>query len=81
MFSTTICYCYCSNFSDIFDVNWFISSLSSDVPIVKKLPLKPELSEERIYSTRVPRKCEAEYFKEKVLPLLQRKKVSPQFYI
>ena len=80
MMFSTICYCYCSNFSDIFDVNWFIS-LSLDVPIVTKLPLKPELSEERIYSTRVPRKCEPEYFKEKVLPLLERKKVSLQFYI
>jgi hypothetical protein len=61
-------------------VNWFISSLRSDVPIVKKLPSKLELNEERIYSTRVPRKCEPDFFKEKVLPLLQRQKVILSFY-
>lgn len=30
----------CSNFSDIFDEEWFISSLANDVKIIKKLPKK-----------------------------------------
>ncbi|KAI3774240.1 hypothetical protein L1987_48787 [Smallanthus sonchifolius] len=63
-----------SNFSDIFDVDWFISSLSKDVSIVKELPaidgrlFKP-------YPTRVPRKCDLECYESRVLPLLERKKV------
>lgn len=28
----------CSNFSDIFDDEWFISSLANDIKIIKKLP-------------------------------------------
>lgn len=63
-----------SNFSDIFDVDWFISTLALDVPIIKELPSRLEIGEERIYSTRVPRKCTPEYFRDKVLPLLQKKK-------
>ncbi|KAI3804060.1 hypothetical protein L1987_32228 [Smallanthus sonchifolius] len=63
-----------SNFSDVFDVDWFISSLSKDVSIVKELPaidgrfLNP-------YPTRVPRKCDLECYESRVLPLLEKKKV------
>jgi len=32
-------YLGCSNFSDVFDVNYFIESLRNDVPVVEKLPL------------------------------------------
>lgn len=28
----------CSNFSDVFDVNHFISALANDVKVIKKLP-------------------------------------------
>ncbi|KAM0025822.1 putative GDP-fucose protein O-fucosyltransferase [Helianthus debilis subsp. tardiflorus] len=63
-----------SNFSDIFDVDWFISYLSKDVNIVKKLSMidgkffNP-------YRTRVPRKCDLECYESRVLPLLEKKKV------
>ncbi|KAH7291101.1 hypothetical protein KP509_29G000500 [Ceratopteris richardii] len=63
-----------SNFSDIFDVEWFINTLSFDVKIVKELPTSFRITEDRIYSTRVPRKCKPDYFKDRVLPLLQRKR-------
>ncbi|KAJ0883548.1 putative GDP-fucose protein O-fucosyltransferase [Helianthus annuus] len=63
-----------SNFSDIFDVDWFISYLSKDVNIVKKLSMidgkffTP-------YRTRIPRKCDLECYESRVLPLLEKKKV------
>ncbi|KAG9141753.1 hypothetical protein Leryth_018128 [Lithospermum erythrorhizon] len=61
-----------SNFSEIFDVDWFISSLEKDVTIIKELPatggktLTP-------YSTRVPRKCNEQCYQDRVLPLLKKK--------
>lgn len=63
-----------SNFSDIFDVDWFMSTLAPDVKIVKQLPSSLGINEDRIYSMRVPRKCTPGYFKDRVLPLLQKKK-------
>ncbi|MCO5548509.1 hypothetical protein L7F22_001969 [Adiantum nelumboides] len=63
-----------SNFSDIFDVEWFISTLASDVTIVKELLPSLGINKDKIYSMRVPRKCTPEYFKDRVLPLLQKKK-------
>ncbi|KAL4568254.1 hypothetical protein LXL04_023862 [Taraxacum kok-saghyz] len=63
-----------SNFSDIFDVDWFITYLSKDVHVIKQLPTiegKPL----RPYRTRVPRRCDPECYQSRVLPLLERKKV------
>lgn len=66
----------CSDFLNIFDVDWFISSLAKDVPIVKRVPdkvmrsmLKPP------YTMRVPRKSEPDYYLDEVLPILLRRRV------
>ncbi|PWA55570.1 hypothetical protein CTI12_AA400040 [Artemisia annua] len=62
-----------SNFSEIFDVDWFISYLSKDVKIVKELPaiggkvVSP-------YRTRVPRKCNQGCYQTRMVPLLNKKK-------
>lgn len=62
----------CSNFSEIFDVSWFISSLSKDVKIVKQLPKKIG----KVFNMRVPRKCTPKCYKKRVLPALMKKHVS-----
>lgn len=65
----------CSDFSEIFDVNWFISYLSKDVKIIKDLPrmgnklIKP-------HTTRVPRKCNAKCYQTRIQPILIKKHVS-----
>ncbi|KAH7846451.1 hypothetical protein Vadar_014208 [Vaccinium darrowii] len=61
-----------SNFSEIFDVAWFISHLSKDVKIVKELPRRGG----KIwtpYTMRVPRKCNAKCYQSRVLPNLLKK--------
>eukprot|EP00250_Pteridium_aquilinum_P020995 c25006_g2_i1 orf=167-1915(+) len=60
-----------SNFSDIFDVEWFISTLAKDVKIIKELPA---ILHKKVYSARVPRRCKPEYFLAKTLPILRKKK-------
>ncbi|MCO5600870.1 hypothetical protein L7F22_054987 [Adiantum nelumboides] len=60
-----------SNFSDIFDEDWFISTLAQDVKIIKELPPKFNY---KVYSMRVPRRCKTEYFISKILPILRKKK-------
>ncbi|KAJ1411504.1 putative O-fucosyltransferase, plant [Sesbania bispinosa] len=62
-----------SNFSEIFDVNWFISYLSKDVKIVKQLPRKggKTLSP---YNMRVPRKCNERCYINRILPVLLKKR-------
>lgn len=66
----------CSDFPNIFDVNWFISTLSKDVTIVKRIPDKVMRSMEKPpYTMRVPRKSEPEYYLEQVLPILIRRRV------
>jgi hypothetical protein len=66
---------WCSDFAEIFDVDWFISFLSKDVTIIKQLPTKggkvliP-------YRTRAPRKCTPICYLTKVLPVLNKKHVS-----
>lgn len=64
-----------SNFSEIFDVDWFISSLSKDVEIIKQLPMKggKVLTP---HSMRVPRKCTPKCYQSRVLPVLNKKHVS-----
>ncbi|OIW07936.1 hypothetical protein TanjilG_20037 [Lupinus angustifolius] len=61
-----------SNFSEIFDVDWFISYLSKDVKIIKQLPRKggKTLS---AYSMRVPRKCNERCYINRILPVLMKK--------
>ena len=67
----------CSDFVDIFDVNWFISSLAKDVTIVKRVPDKVMRSMEKPpYTMRVPRKSAPEYYLDQVLPILLRRRVS-----
>ncbi|KAD7117501.1 hypothetical protein E3N88_04769 [Mikania micrantha] len=62
-----------SNFSEIFDVDWFMTYLSRDVKIVKELPaingrvVNP-------YRTRVPRKCNQGCYQSRMIPLLNKKK-------
>ncbi|XVE94430.1 hypothetical protein REPUB_Repub02eG0007900 [Reevesia pubescens] len=61
-----------SNFSEIFDVNWFISILSKDVKIIKQLP-KRRGKTWTPYHMRVPRKCTERCYKNRVLPVLLKR--------
>ncbi|OVA03190.1 GDP-fucose protein O-fucosyltransferase [Macleaya cordata] len=64
-----------SDFLNIFDVNWFISSLAKDVTIVKRIPDKVMRSMEKPpYTMRVPRKSTPEYYLDQVLPILLRRR-------
>lgn len=65
----------CSNFADIFDVNWFISFLRDDVRIIKKLS-NEEGKSVTPYSMRVPRKCTPDCYENRVLPQLIKRRVS-----
>ncbi|KAI4315248.1 hypothetical protein L6164_028078 [Bauhinia variegata] len=65
-----------SDFVNIFDVDWFISYLSKDVTIVKRVPDKVMRSMEKPpYTMRVPRKSDPEYYLDQVLPILLRRRV------
>ncbi|KAH9315409.1 hypothetical protein KI387_024036, partial [Taxus chinensis] len=64
-----------SNFEDIFDVDWFISSLSGDVKVVKELPEKIRKEAGRPSTLRVPRKCTRHCYESRVLPVLLRRHV------
>ncbi|KGN55854.1 O-fucosyltransferase 29 [Cucumis sativus] len=65
-----------SDFVNIFDVGRFISSLSKDVTIVKRVPDKVMRAMEKPpYTMRVPRKSEPEYYLDQVLPILLRRHV------
>ncbi|XP_051114838.1 O-fucosyltransferase 29 [Andrographis paniculata] len=65
-----------SDFNNIFDVDWFISYLAKDVPIIKRVPEKAMRSMDRPpYTMRVPRKSEPDYYLEQVLPILLRRRV------
>lgn len=61
-----------SNFSEIFDADWFISSLSKDVEIIKQLPAKGGKALNP-YTMRVPRKCNPKCYQSRVLPVLNKK--------
>ncbi|RDX93383.1 hypothetical protein CR513_24371, partial [Mucuna pruriens] len=61
-----------SNFSEIFDVDWFISYLSKDVKIIKQLPSKGRKALSP-YSMRVPRKCNERCYINRILPVLLKK--------
>ncbi|CAL0331155.1 unnamed protein product [Lupinus luteus] len=65
-----------SDFINIFDVNWFVTYLAKDIPIVKRVPDKVMRSMEKPpYTMRVPRKSEPEYYLNQVLPILLRRQV------
>lgn len=71
---------FCSNFSEIFDVDWFISFLSKDVKIIKQLPRRGKGGKTWTPSTmRVPRKCSERCYQNRVLPVLLKRHVSFQF--
>ncbi|KAJ0961954.1 hypothetical protein J5N97_029782 [Dioscorea zingiberensis] len=64
-----------SDFVNIFDVDWFISFLSKDVRIVKRIPDKVMRSMEKPpYTMRAPRKSTPEYYLGEVLPILLRRR-------
>ncbi|KAL1209397.1 O-fucosyltransferase 6 [Cardamine amara subsp. amara] len=61
-----------SNFSHIFDVEWFMSFLAKDVKIIEKLPQKGG----QTWSPRrmgVPRKCNENCYVNRVLPVLRKR--------
>ncbi|XP_020599769.1 uncharacterized protein At1g04910-like [Phalaenopsis equestris] len=64
-----------SNFTEIFDVQWFISSLSKDVKIIKELPNKVGIVGATPYRMRVPRKCTPICYQNRVFPALLKKHV------
>ncbi|KAK7258297.1 hypothetical protein RIF29_23870 [Crotalaria pallida] len=63
-----------SNFSQIFDVDWFISFLRNDIKIIKQIPNKGGKFVTP-YTVRVPRKCTPKCYEDRVLPLLIKKHV------
>ncbi|KAJ0594560.1 putative GDP-fucose protein O-fucosyltransferase [Helianthus annuus] len=65
-----------SDFANIFDVDWFISFLAKDVPVVKRVPEKVMRSLEKPpYTMRVPRKSEPQFYLDEVLPILTKRQV------
>jgi len=60
-----------SNFSEIFDVDWFISFLSKDVKIIRQLPRKRGKLMTP-YTMRVPRKCSERCYQNRVLPFSRK---------
>ncbi|KAL6522497.1 O-fucosyltransferase 6 [Orobanche minor] len=60
-----------SNFSEIFDVDWFMRYLSKDVKIIKQLPEKVG----RVITTRAPRKCNQRCYVTRILPIFHKKRV------
>ena len=67
-----------SNFSEIFDIDWFISFLSKDVKIIKQLPKRGGRTWTP-YTMRVPRKCSERCYQNHVLPVLLKRHVSSLF--
>ncbi|XP_077235413.1 O-fucosyltransferase family protein [Tasmannia lanceolata] len=64
-----------SDFLNIFDVDWFISFLKKDIPVVKRIPDKVMRSMEKPpYTMRVPRKSTPEFYLDQVLPILLRRR-------
>ncbi|KAG8364448.1 hypothetical protein BUALT_Bualt19G0129900 [Buddleja alternifolia] len=60
-----------SNFSEIFDVDWFMTYLSKDVKIIKQLPEEAG----KFISARVPRKCNPKCYRARILPIFDKKDV------
>lgn len=66
---------FCSNFSELFDADWFITFLRNDIRVIKQLP---HMGEKFVtpYTLRVPRKCTPKCYEDRVLPVLVKKRVS-----
>lgn len=64
-----------SNFSEIFNIDWFITYLSKDVKIIKQLP-ESEGNVATPHNMRVPRKCDPTCYVNRVSPVLKKKHVS-----
>ncbi|RLM77844.1 hypothetical protein C2845_PM12G22930 [Panicum miliaceum] len=64
-----------SDFADIFDADYFISSLSEDVKIIWQLPDTMISKKYLPYKIRVPRKCTPLCYENRVLPALSKKNV------
>ncbi|KAG6556769.1 hypothetical protein Mapa_001713 [Marchantia paleacea] len=62
-----------SNFSEVFDTDHFISTLSSDVRIIKQLPDDVKMDDPSVFVP--PRKSTAIWYEVKLLQELQTKKV------
>ncbi|EPS60639.1 hypothetical protein M569_14161, partial [Genlisea aurea] len=62
-----------SNFSEIFDVDWFISYLQKDVKIIKQLPERRGEKMWSPYRMRVPRKCNEHCYITRLVPILDKK--------
>lgn len=65
-----------SNFSEIFNIGWFIKYLARDVKIVAQLPETAG----RIITTRSPRKCNKKCYETRIVPIYQRKRVGVCFF-
>ncbi|KAK4481359.1 hypothetical protein RD792_012246 [Penstemon davidsonii] len=63
---------FCSNFSEIFNVDWFISYLAKDVKIIKELPRRRGQIWNP-YTMRVPRKCNERCYTSRLIPVLSKK--------
>ncbi|KAJ1415621.1 putative O-fucosyltransferase, plant [Sesbania bispinosa] len=62
-----------SNFSELFDTDWFITFLQNDVRVIKQLPsIGAKLMAP--YTLRVPRKCTPKCYEDRVLPVLVKKR-------
>jgi hypothetical protein len=71
----------CSDFSDIFDTDWFISYLSNDVTVVKRIPYEVMTSMDKLpWTMRAPRKSMPEFYVDEVLPILMRRRVSKHWF-
>ncbi|BAT80449.1 hypothetical protein LR48_Vigan738s000800 [Vigna angularis] len=62
-----------SNFSELFDTDWFITFLLNDVSVVKHLP-SSKGKFVAPYTMRVPRKCSPKCYEDRVLPMLVKKR-------
>ncbi|GFP86942.1 uncharacterized protein at1g04910 [Phtheirospermum japonicum] len=61
-----------SNFSEIFDIDWFISYLGKDVKVIKELPRRRGQIWSP-YTMRVPRKCNEHCYISRLVPVLSKK--------
>ncbi|CAI8583806.1 unnamed protein product [Vicia faba] len=62
-----------SNFSELFDTDWFIKFLRNDIRVIKQLPIMGEKFVAP-YTVRVPRKCTPKCYEDRVLPVLVKKR-------
>lgn len=71
---------FCSSFTEIFDVDHFISALNDEISIVKDLPSQYSWSTREYYATGIratriktaPVHASANWYLENILPVLER---------